>query len=313
MLIKIPRGWEVPEREAVPEGAYHNRRAILKAMGFVGLEALLAQALPAADTKTGPYPAKLNPKYELDRPITEEWAATGYNNFYEFTLDKQRVKDMVGPFQISPWKVEVTGLVNKPKTYDVDDLVRRMPLEERTYRLRCVEAWSMAVPWTGFPISALIKEVDPKPEAKFMRLVTAYRPKEMPGIGSQPHYPWPYYEALRMDEAMNELALFVTGLFGKPLPKQNGAPFRLIVPWKYGLKSIKSIVKIEFTAKRPGTLWNDAQGVEYGWYSNVNPNRPHARWSQAHEKVIPAMKRVPTLMYNGYEKYVAHMYKESDF
>lgn len=312
MLIKVPKGWEIPEREAASESAYHNRRAFLEALGFVGLEALLAAQLPAAETAKL-YPAPRNPKYELDRPITEEWAATGYNNFYEFTLDKERVKDMVGPFQISPWTVEVTGLVNKPKKYDFDDLVRRMPLEERTYRMRCVEAWSMAVPWTGFPMAALIKEVDPQPTAKFIRMVSVYRPKDMPGIRSQPHYPWPYFEALRMDEAMNELALFVTGLYGKPLPKQNGAPIRLIVPWKYGLKSLKSIVKIEFTAKRPPTLWNTAVPQEYGWYSNVNPKRPHPRWSQAQEKVIPRMQLRPTLMYNGYEKYVAHLYKESDF
>lgn len=309
MLIRIPKGWEIPEREAAPESVYQDRRQFLQALGFGGLGSLVA----AAATTGGPYPAKRNPKYELDRPITEEWAATGYNNFYEFTLDKQRVKDMVDKFQISPWKVEVGGLVNKPRTYDVDDLVRRMPLEERTYRMRCVEAWSMAVPWTGFPISALIKEVDPQPEAKYLRMLTAYRPKEMPGINSQPHYPWPYFEALRIDEAMNELTLFVTGLYGKPLPKQNGAPMRLIVPWKYGLKSIKSIVKIEFTARRPPSFWNQTQGQEYGWYSNVNPKRPHPRWSQAFEKVIPTMERRPTLSYNGYEQYVAALYKESDF
>ena len=308
MLIKIPRGWEIPERDATPEGVYHSRRALLKAAGFAGLGSILSAA-----TGGGPYPAKRNPKYELDRPITEEWAATGFNNFYEFTLDKQRVKDMVGPFQVSPWKVEVGGLVNKPKTFDVDDLVKRMPLEERLYRMRCVEAWSMAVPWTGFPISALIKEVAPKPEAQFIRMVTAYQPQVMPGIKSQPHYPWPYFEALRMDEAMNELSLFVTGLYGKPLPKQNGAPIRLIVPWKYGLKSLKSIVKIEFTAKRPPTLWNQVGGLEYGWFSNVNPKRAHPRWSQAFEKVIPSMERRPTLMYNGYEEFVAGLYKGNEF
>ena len=312
MLIKIPRGWEIPEREAAPESVYHNRRAFLAALGFVGLEALAPRALAAVETKS-PYPAKRNPKYELDRPITEEWAATGYNNFYEFTLDKPRVKDLVGSFQIHPWQVEVGGLVSKSKTYDVDDLTRRMPLEERTYRMRCVEAWSMALPWTGFPISVLIKEVEPKPEAKFMRMVSVFRPKEMPGIPSQPWYPWPYFEALRIDEAMNELALFVTGIYGKSLPKQNGAPIRLITPWKYGLKSIKSIVKIEFTAKRPPTFWNQLQSGEYGWYSNVNPNRPHPRWSQASEKVIPKMERRPTLMYNGYGQYVAALYKDSDF
>jgi sulfoxide reductase catalytic subunit YedY len=307
VLIKIPRGWEIPEREATPESVYHNRRAFLKAAGFAGVGSLLAAAT------TGPYPAKRNPKYELDRPITEEWAATGFNNFYEFTLDKQRVKDLVGPFKTSPWKVEVGGLVNQPRTYDVDDLLNRMPLEERLYRMRCVEAWSMAVPWTGFPISALIREVEPKPEAKFIRMVTAYKPEVMPGIRSQPHYPWPYFEALRLDEAMNELALFVTGIYGKPLPKQNGAPIRLIVPWKYGLKSLKTIVKIEFTAKQPPTLWSQVGPTEYGWYSNVNPKRPHPRWSQAFEKVIPSMERVPTLLYNGYEKFVAGLYKGNEY
>lgn len=303
MLIKIPRGWEIPEREATPESVYRNRRAFLKAAGFAGLGSLLAAAAPP----------KRNDKYELDRAITEEWAATGFNNFYEFTLDKQRVKDTVGPFTISPWKIEVGGLVTKPKTYDADDLIQRMPLEERLYRLRCVEAWSMAVPWTGFPISALIKEVQPKPEAKFLRMVTAFKPEQMPGIKSQPHYPWPYFEALRLDEAMNELALFVTGIYGKPLPKQNGAPFRLIVPWKYGLKSIKSIVKIEFTAKQPATLWSQVGPTEYGWYSNVNPKKAHPRWSQAFEKVIPSMERRPTLPYNGYEQFVAALYKGNEF
>lgn len=312
MLIRIPRGWEIPEREATPEPVYRSRREILQAMGFAGLGSLAAQALQAA-TAGELYPAQRNSKYKLDRPITPEFAATGYNNFYEFTLDKQRVKSLVDPFTIDPWTVEVKGLVNNPKKYDFDDLIGRFPLEERLYRMRCVEAWSMAVPWTGFPISALIKEVDPKPEAKFMRMVTAYRPEQMPGIGSQPHYPWPYFEALRLDEAMNELALFVTGIYGKPLPKQNGAPIRLITPWKYGLKSIKSIVEIEFTKKRPGTLWNDVQGSEYGWYSNVNPQRPHARWSQASEKVIPEGEKRPTLMYNGYEEFVASLYNGKEF
>ena len=309
MLVKIPRRWEVPEREAAPETLYQSRRTVLKALGFVGLEAL---GLKARDL-SGLYPAKRSPKYRLDRPITPQWAATGYNNFYEFTLRKERVKDMVGKFTIDPWTVEVSGLVNNPKKYDFDDLVRRFPLEERLYRMRCVEAWSMAVPWTGFPISALIKEVDPKPDARYVRMVTAHRPNEMPGITSQSHYPWPYFEALRLDEAMNELALFVTGIYGKPLPKQNGAPIRLIVPWKYGLKSIKSIVKIEFTKRKPPTLWNQVAGREYGWYSNVNPKRPHPRWSQATEKVIPDMEVHPTLPYNGYEEFVAHLYHGKEF
>jgi sulfoxide reductase catalytic subunit YedY len=301
MLIKIPRGWEIPERLATPEGVYLNRRSLLKAAGFLGMSGLLEAA------------AKQNPEFTLDRPVTPEWAATGYNNFYEFTTEKEQVKNRVGAFVTSPWKIEVTGQVNKPKTFDVDDLVDRMPLEERLYRFRCVEAWSMAVPWTGFPVSALIKEVDPKPQAKFMRMWTAKRPDQMPGIKAQPWYSFPYYEALRLDEAMNPLALFVTGIYGKPLPKQNGAPFRLITPWKYGLKSIKSIVKIEFVSRQPSTFWNDLQSKEYGFYSNVNPKRPHPRWSQAQEKVIPMMELRPTLMYNGYEKWVAGLYKGDEF
>lgn len=312
MLIKTPRGWEIPERDATPESVYRNRRDILRAMGFLGMSGLAQEAfaaVPGADL----YPAKRNSKYTLDRPVTPEPVGTSYNNFYEFTLDKRRVKDLVGPFQTDPWKVEVKGLVNNPKTYDVDDLVRAFPLEERLYRFRCVETWAMAVPWTGFLMSDLIKAADPLPKAKYMRFVTAYRPKEMPGIRSQPHYPWPYYEALRLDEAMNELALFVTGIYGKPLPKQNGAPVRVITPWKYGLKSIKSIVEIEFTAKKPQTLWTRVGPQEYGWFSNVNPKRPHPRWSQATDRLIPNGEERPTLPYNGYEEFVAGMYKGKEF
>ena len=312
MLVKVPRGWEIPEREAAPESVFHHRRALLKGMGFAGLTALFEKAAQGA-IGADLYPAKRNPRYKLDRPVTPESAATGYNNFYEFTTDKQRVKSLVGSFQVDPWTVDIKGLVHKPGRYDLDRLLRKFPLEERLYRMRCVEAWSMAVPWTGFPVSALIEEVQPKPEAKYLRLVTAHRPDVMPGIRSQSHYPWPYFEALRLDEAMNELALFVTGIYGKPLPKQNGAPIRLIVPWKYGLKSIKSIVTLEFTSRRPPTLWNQAQGLEYGWYSNVNPARPHPRWSQASERVLPTGERRPTLPYNGYHEFVAHLYNGKEF
>lgn len=312
MLTKVPRGWEIPEREATPESVFHNRREILRGMGFIGVSALLGRAAEAA-TGADLYPAKRNSRYELDRPVTPESAATSYNNFYEFTTNKERVKSLVGNFKIDPWTVEVKGLVNKPGKYNLDDLLRKFPLEERLYRMRCVEAWSMAVPWTGFPVSALIEHVEPKPKAKYLRMVTTYRPDEMPGIRSQTHYPWPYFEALRLDEAMNELALFVTGIYGKPLPKQNGAPIRLIVPWKYGLKSIKSIDVIEFTSEQPPTLWNQAQGLEYGWYSNVNPARPHARWSQASERVLPTGERVKTLPYNGYQEFVAGLYGGKEF
>jgi sulfoxide reductase catalytic subunit YedY len=308
MLIRIPRGWEIPEREATPESVYLNRRQLLTAAGFLGVEGLLAAA------GNSPYPAKRNPQFTLDRPITEEWAATGYNNFYEFDEeDKTAVKDMVGNFQVSPWRIEVKGLVNKPRTYDVDDLVRTMPLEERLYRHRCVEAWSMAVPWTGFPFSELVKQVEPKPEAKYVRFESVYRPKEMPGQVRYRWYPWPYFEGLRMDEAMHPVAFTVTGLYGKPIPKQNGAPIRMALPWKYGFKGAKSIVKIEFIAKEPDTFWHRTGPSEYGFYSNVNPNKSHPRWSQATERVIPDMQRRPTLMYNGYEKWVAGLYNGKEF
>lgn len=310
MLIKVPQGWEMPEREATPEGVYWNRRQILKAAGMLTTGSLLAAP---ADPKAL-YPAKRNPEFTLDRPVTEDWAATGYNNFYEFDAnDKQAVKDLVGKFQTSPWQIEVTGMVNKPKTFDVDELTRTYPLEERLYRFRCVEAWSMAVPWTGFPLSHLIKAVEPKSTAKYIRFVTASKPKEMPGMVRTPWYPWPYHEGLRMDEAMHDLTLLATGLYGKPMPKQNGAPIRLVVPWKYGYKSIKSIVKMEFTDKEPPTFWNKLQSSEYGFYSNVIPTKAHPRWSQATEKVIPTMERRPTLMFNGYEKYVASLYNGKEF
>lgn len=313
MLVKVPRGWELRESEATAEGHFHSRRSLIRAMGFAGAGSLLADGLSAAADGDALYPAKRNTKYTLDRPLTDELVATSYNNFYEFTLDKLRVRMEVDRFKIDPWSVTVKGLVNNPKTYDFDDLVRRFPLEERLYRFRCVEAWSMAVPWTGFPMAALIREVDPKPQAKYMRMVTAFRPKEMPGIVSQPHYDWPYQEAMTIDEAMNELALFGTGLYGKPLPKQNGAPIRAIIPWKYGLKNIKSIVEIEFTKKRPPTLWNKAAPTEYGWYSNVNPTKPHPRWSQAQERIVPTGERRPTLMYNGYESFVAGLYTGKEY
>ncbi len=308
MLIRIPRGWEIPESEATPEQVYLNRRQWIRAAGLLGAGSLLA-----GSAEPLPYPAPRNPAFTLDRPVTPEWAATGFNNFYEFDPDdKQAVKNKVGAFVVKPWSVEVTGLVSRPKTFDLDDLLRSMPFEERLYRFRCVEAWSMAVPWTGFPFAKLIEAVEPKPNAKFVRFVTANRPKQMPGMISANWYPWPYFEGLRIEEAMNPLALLVTGLYGKPLPKQNGAPIRLITPWKYGFKSIKSIVRIEFVAKRPATFWNRLFPAEYGFYANVNPAKPHPRWSQAAEKVIPNMEVRPTLLYNGYEREVAGMYRGTE-
>jgi sulfoxide reductase catalytic subunit YedY len=310
MLIRTPKAWEIPEREATPEHVYLNRRALLKAAGFAA--AGVAGAFPLLGSTVG-IPAKRNEEFKLDREITPEWAATGYNNYYEFSLEKTEVKDLVEKFVINPWKFEVTGLVNKPQTFDLDSLLKSVQQEERLYRLRCVEAWSMAVPWTGFTMKQLIEKVDPKPDAKFIRFTSVNRPDEMPGIRAARGYPWPYQEGLRMDEAMNPLAMFVTGVYGNELPKQNGSPFRIIMPWKYGLKSGKSIVKIEFVATQPKTLWNEMASNEYGFYSNVNPRRPHPRWSQASEKVLPNMDRRPTLLYNGYQEHVASMYNGEEF
>ncbi len=306
MNIRIRKDWEISEQLATPESVYLNRRKFIQAAGLMGVHGLVTQELLASQDG---YAAKRNPEFTLDRPLTEEPVATGYNNFYELhPYDKERTQFMAEKYIVDPWTVEVTGLVNNPKKYDLDDLRKRMPMEERLYRFRCVERWAMAVPWTGFVMSALIKEVDPKPEAKYIRFVSVNRPEQLPGMKMAPSYPWPYHEGLRMDEAMNPLTLFVTGMYGKALPKQNGAPLRVITPWKYGYKSPKAIVKIEFTAKEPPTLWNKLNSREYGFYSNVNPSVPHPRWSQSYDIMIPTGERRKTLLYNGYEKYVAGMY-----
>ena len=307
MLIRKPEGWELPEREATPETMYWNRRQILQAAGLMAVPSLAGQPKPL-------YPAEKNEEFTVPAaPLTPDWAAAGYNNYYEFDPNnKEIVKDLVGKFVISPWQIQVSGLVKEPKIYDLDDLLKQLPLQERVYRFRCVERWAMVVPWTGFPLASLIKLLEPKPNAKFVKFLTVSRPNEMPGMKKAP-YPWPYFEGLRMDEAMHPLTLMVTGLYGKPVPKQNGAPVRLIVPWKYGYKSPKSIAKIEFTDKEPPTFWNRLQSAEYGFYSNVEPKKPHPRWSQAYEQMIPTMERRPTLQYNGYEKFVAGLYNGKEF
>ncbi len=308
--LKIPKGWEIPEREATPEAAFLNRRKFLAAMGIgaIGASGILPRPLAAADAL---YPAKRNPAYKLDRPITDEQFATRYNNFYEFTEQKEDVWKLVNDFKPEPWTIDVSGLVRKPQKLDLDRLLRLIPLEERLYRHRCVEAWSMAVPWTGFPLKALIDLVEPKSEAKYVRMVTFFRPGQAPGQRTLLHYPWPYYEGLTMAEAMNELTFLVTGMYGHAVPKQNGAPIRLVVPWKYGFKTIKSIVAIEFTSEQPRTFWNDAAPREYHFLANVNPKVPHPRWSQATERVIDTGLMRPTLMYNGYGSFVASLYEKT--
>ncbi len=314
--IIIPPGWKIPEQQATPEDIYLDRRRFIRQLGYSGLglwgllSGLSGRGLSAASgpQTSGIYPAPRNAKFTLDRPLTAEQVAATYNNFYEFTLDKDRVHELAKNFKTSPWRIEVRGEVEKPFTIDVDDLLRKLPVEERLYRFRCVEAWSMAVPWTGIPMKKFIDLARPTSQAKYMRFVTFLDPKQAPGQRTQSWYPWPYFEGLRLDEAMNELTMLVTGIYGHPLPNQHGAPIRLIVPWKYGFKSIKSIVSIEFTREQPRTFWNQLVPDEYDFWANVDPRVPHPRWSQATERIIPSGKRVPTLPYNGYGDYVAGLY-----
>lgn len=237
---------------------------------------------------------------------------TNYNNYYEFTEDKEGVAKLAQNFKAEPWKVAVGGLVSNPKTYDIDDLRKQFDQQERIYRLRCVEGWSMVIPWMGFPLAQLLKEVQPKSNAKYVRFESLTDSQQFPNQGSFSLYPWPYTEGLRVDEAMNDLTLMVTGLYGNPLPAPNGAPLRLAAPWKYGFKSIKAIVKIDLVEEQPKTLWNTLSPQEYGFYSNVNPSRPHPRWSQSSERRIGEYGRRQTLMYNGYEQQVANLYKGMD-
>jgi sulfoxide reductase catalytic subunit YedY len=300
--------------EITPKVLYLSRRDFMKTAGMVAASALLAACAPALSPANLPTPAGLHVSKttdELGDPLNTYRDITNYNNYYEFSINKQSVALVSANFKTSPWSVQVYGLVANPKTYAVDDLIRKFPPQERIYRLRCVEGWSMVIPWQGFPLASLLKEVSPTSEAKFVRFQTVHYQKDMPGL-NDPTYAWPYNEGLRLDEAMNELTILATGLYGEPLPPQDGAPIRLVVPWKYGFKSIKAIVKIELVATQPATLWSTAAPYEYGFYSNVNPNRPHPRWSQATERRIGELNRRPTLMFNGYGAEVADLYKDLD-
>ncbi|HEU5019251.1 MAG TPA: protein-methionine-sulfoxide reductase catalytic subunit MsrP [Pseudolabrys sp.] len=310
------RGWEIPERLATPERFVFSRRALLA--GVASTAALvsspplaLAQRASdpgkAADPTAGLYPAKRNPKYALKRPVTDEKINSHYNNFYEFGTAKD-VAGAAEALKTRPWTVKIDGMVEKPKEVDIDDLIRKMTLEERLYRHRCVEAWSMAIAWTGFPFAKLVQFARPLGSAKFIRMETFLNPEIAPGQ-RMPWYPWPYVEGLTMAEANNELAFLVTGAYGHPLSHQQGAPLRLALPWKYGFKSIKSIVRFTFTDEQPVGMWQKLQSSEYGFWANVNPEVPHPRWSQATEEVIGTGERVPTRLFNGYGEYVADLYK----
>ena len=312
MLTRSKPRWALPESAATPESAFFNRRELCKSIAAGTILAgplfgFFRAASAAADPSADLYPAKRNDKYKLDRDVTPEKIATTYNNFYEFGSHKN-IWRAAQKLKIRPWTVTFDGMVEKEKTVDVDTLLRGMSLEERLYRHRCVEAWAIAVPWTGFPMKDLVDFAQPLSGARYVVMETFSDKSIAPGQ-RQVWYPWPYLEGLTIEEAVNPLAMIGTGAYGKPMPKQNGAPLRLIAPWKYGFKQIKSIVRFTFTDKRPKSFWEQVQGNEYGFWANVNPEVPHPRWSQATERLLGADKRVPTLLYNGYAEEVAHLYK----
>jgi sulfoxide reductase catalytic subunit YedY len=313
MLIRRRRGWELPERSATDERLYLRRRTLVGGLAAGSILAALpgcdGESVVAEEAGLAPdlYPARRNEAFALDRPLTREDLATGYNNFYEFGSHKQ-VARAAQALQLKPWQVRVDGMVEAERTLDAEELVRAFPLEERLYRHRCVEAWSMAVPWTGFPLKALVDWARPLGSARYLRMETFLRPDEAPGQRAA-WYPWPYVEGLALAEATNELAFVATGIYGRPMPKQNGSPLRLVTPWKYGFKSVKSIARFTFTDQRPVSFWETIQASEYGFWANVNPDVPHPRWSQARERPLGGDGEVPTLLFNGYGEFVADLYR----
>lgn len=306
---------KIRSSEITPEHIYLSRRAFMAGAGTLAAGSLLAAcgaaATPAAPADSGPAPAASAATDELGAPLNSYEQITTYNNYYEFSTDKAGPARMAGSLKTSPWQVAVGGLVNKPQTFAIEDLLKQFDQEERIYRLRCVEAWSMVIPWQGFPLNKLLAAVEPKAEAKFVRFETLYDPDQLPGQRDS-YFPWPYVEGLRIDEAMHDLTLLATGLYGKQLLAQNGAPIRLAVPWKYGFKSIKSIVKIDLVDTMPTSLWMASSPTEYGFYANVNPDVPHPRWSQASERRIGDLGRQKTLPFNGYADQVAGLYAGMD-
>jgi sulfoxide reductase catalytic subunit YedY len=303
--------------DITPKEVFEKRRQLIKlaAAGAFGLSntAIFSRTAFAQNTQLS---SKPNPKYFLTEKLTSYKDVTSYNNFYEFGTDKSDPDRNAHTLKTRPWTISVEGLINKPKVWDIDSLLKLAPMEERVYRFRCVEGWSMVIPWLGYSLSNLIKASEPQSSAKYIEFISLADPKQMPGINSRV-LNWPYTEGLRLDEAMNDLSLLTFGLYGEVLPKQNGAPIRLVVPWKYGFKSAKSIVKIRFTDKEPPTSWKVSAPYEYGFYSNVNPLVNHPRWSQATERRIGAeggmfAPKIKTLPFNGYADQVAHLYKDMD-
>jgi sulfoxide reductase catalytic subunit YedY len=305
MLIRRPD--DIPSSEITPESVYVDRRKFVGTAGALALGALIAPTALQAMACAG----ESAPGAEQEEKVTDEKDATSYNNFYEFGTDKEEPADQAKGFVTRPWTVSVEGLVKKPARYDIDAMLKGLAVQDRTYRHRCVEAWSMVIPWRGVPMRDLIARLEPLPSAKFVEFTTLLDPNRMPGQKSGV-LPWPYKEALRLDEAMHPLTLMATGMYGKTLPPQNGAPLHVIIPWKYGFKGAKSVVKIRFTDKMPNTTWNDVRASEYGFYGNVNPAVDHPRWSQAQERRIGQFRKIPTLPFNGYADQVASLYAGMD-
>jgi sulfoxide reductase catalytic subunit YedY len=325
----LPKAWQRPKKEITPEKIFNNRRHFLKLMGFAtagiaggllappafarGMETKLTEWMIGNNRVQGLESIadlKRNPDYTLRRAMTKETAALKYNNFYELADEKEQVWKNIDAFKPRPWQITIDGLVEKPGVIEIDEFLKSFNnIEERVYRHRCVETWAMVVPWNGFPLSDLIKKVQPKNKAKYIKFTSFDDPTVAPGQKRFPDLPWPYTEALTMAEAMNELSFIATGIYGHSLPVQHGAPLRLVTPWKYGFKSIKSIVKIEFTENRPKTFWNTLIPKEYKFEANVNPDVPHPRWSQRREKMIGTGDIFATMKYNGYGDFVAELYE----
>jgi methionine sulfoxide reductase catalytic subunit len=315
MLIRRPERF--PWSEITPEGVFLNRRAFMTGMAALALGGGGAASASAAPASAGtPLSAARNASFSLDEPLTKFESATTYNNFYEFGLNKDDPSRLAGSLKPRPWTLKIEGEVAKPRAWDVDELVKAFPLEERVYSLRCVEGWSMVIPWIGFPLSAVLKQVEPTGKARFVEFYTlldpAQFPGQKPGLFGGSALDWPYVEGLRLDEAMHPLTLVTVGMYGQVLPNQNGAPVRIVVPWKYGFKSAKSIVRIRLAADQPKTSWEKAASHEYGFYSNVNPAVDHPRWSQATERRIGEFRRRKTLPFNGYGDQVAGLYAGMD-
>ncbi len=314
MLIK--RKYDIPPSEITPETLYHDRRKFMRSAALViagaAASTVFPKNVPSVFAQDGNTWKPANPStFDATEDLTPYKDITSYNNFYEFGVDKDDPVRYAGSLITEPWTVAVEGYVKKPTVYHLQDIVKGETMEDRIYRHRCVEGWSMVIPWLGFPLSNFIKQVEPTSKAKYVAFETKFAPEQMSGQQTGV-LEWPYVEGLRMDEAMNPLTILAVGLYGKTLPNQDGAPIRLVVPWKYGFKSIKSIVKISFVEDQPPTSWNRAASNEYGFYSNVNPEVNHPRWSQAHERRIGEFFKRKTLMFNGYADQVAGMYSGMD-